>query len=526
MDATVTALPPAHIGEKSEDWRKWAILVTAGLGALLEVLDTSIVNVALTDMQATLGTTLSEIGWVVTIYGIANVIILPLGAWLGNRFGKKRYFVFSLVSFTAASVMCGLATSLPMLIIARLLQGLGGGGLLAKGQAILFETFPPEEQAMAQGVFGICVIAGPAIGPTLGGYLTTNLDWRWIFFVNLPLGIIATIMAIAFLHDEPPKPGAKIDWLGIFLLVVAVGSLQTVLEQGHEDDWFDSKLIVWLTVSTVVGMACFIWRQLSIDEPVVDLRVLKYRSLAAGSIYSLVLGLGLYGAIFCIPIFAQSILQFTAQQTGMLLLPGALASAVLFPLVGKFGSKIDARAMIALGAVTLAFAMYLLTSLSPDTGERALFWPLIFRGMATVLMFLPLTLAAMSPLPKEHIAAASGFMNLTRQLGGSIGIAILTTFLDNRIVFHRQILVEKLPPTSAGVQQRLQLITSSLMAKGSDATTAAKQALGLLEGLVHKQAAVLSFADCFWFVGVAFILTLPLILLLGNGKGASPGAAH
>jgi DHA2 family multidrug resistance protein len=525
MSASITALPTPRRAASS-DSRKWGILITAGLAALLEVMDTSIVNVALTDMQAALGSTLSEIGWVITIYAIANVIILPMSAWLGDRFGKKRYFLFSLVAFVGSSMLCGMATSLPMLIFARLLQGLGGGGLLAKGQAILFETFPPAEQAMAQAVFGICVIAGPAIGPTLGGYLTTTLDWRWIFLINQPIGIAATIMAWVFLYDEPAQPSAKVDWLGIFLLVASVGSLQTVLEEGHEKDWFSSPLIVWLSAIAVVGLGCFIWRQLTVDEPVVDLRVLKHRSLAAGSLYSVILGMGLYGAIFCIPVFAQSILGFTAYQTGMLMLPSAIASAFMFPIIGKFGNKVDQRLMIALGAVTLAVALFMLTFLSPDTGENELFWPLMIRGIGTVMMFLPLTLASMSPLPKKDMSAASGFLNLTRQLGGSIGIALLTTFLDTRMIFHRQVLVEKLSVTDPAVQDRLHLFVGAMMAKGADAVTATHQALAMLEGMVHKQAAVIAFGDCFWVVGVAFILTLPLLLLLGNGKGADASAVH
>jgi DHA2 family multidrug resistance protein len=526
MSATVTALPGARVAAGDASFRKWLILVTAALGALLEVIDTSIVNVALTDMQASLGATLSEIGWVVTIYAIANVIILPMSAWLGDRFGKKRYFIFSLIAFTAASILCGLATSLPVLILARLLQGLGGGGLLAKAQAIIFETFPPAEQAMAQAIFGICVIAGPAIGPTLGGWLVTNMNWRWIFFVNLPVGIVAVIMASIFLHDEPARPSKTIDWLGIFLLVVAVGSLQTVLEEGHEHDWWSSKMIVWLSVCAVVGLICFVWRQLTVESPVVDLRVLKHRSLAAGSLYALVLGMGLYGAIFCIPVFAQSILQFTAQQTGMLMLPSAIASGIMFPFVGKMSGKFDARVLITVGALVLTSALIMLTHISPDTGDRELFWPLMVRGFGTVLMYLPLTLAAMSPLPKRLMSAASGFMNLTRQLGGSIGIALLTTFLDNRIVFHRQILVDHLSRSSPAVQARMQLFTGGMMAHGADAVTAGQRAIALMEATVAKQAAVMSFADCFWIVGVAFVVTLPLLLLLGSGKGASGAEAH
>src|SRR6185437_13608350 len=288
--------------------------------------------------------------WVVSGYAVANVIILPLTAWLGHRFGKKSYFVFSLVAFVLASIACGMATSLATLVIARIIQGLGGGGLLAKAQSILFETFPPEEQAMAQGFFGVVVIAGPAIGPTLGGYLTTNVNWRWIFFINIPVGIAAVLMCLAFLPEnekrDESKPLPAIDWLGIGLLTAGLGALQTVLEEGQQDDWFESPFINTFTVIAVLSLALFVWRELTASAPVVDLRVLRYRSLWAGSILSVVVGMALYGALFAVPIFAQSVMHYTAQQTGVLLLPGALASAVAFPLAARLISKLDPRAMI------------------------------------------------------------------------------------------------------------------------------------------------------------------------------------
>src|SRR5919202_314028 len=281
--------------------RKWAIAFTASLGAILEVIDTSIVNVALTDMQASLGATVAEIGWVVSGYAIANVILIPLSAWLGEHFGKKNYFIFSLVGFTIASVMCGLSFNLPMLIISRILQGLCGGGLLAKAQAILFETFPPHEQGLAQSVFGVGVIAGPAIGPTLGGYLTDSLGWRWIFFINIPVGIVAVIMAIVFLRPDLKQHGRsqqKVDWTGIVLLCIAIGSLQAFLEEGEKENWFESGFITLLAFVAVMGLFLFIWRELSTKAPAVDLRVLRHKSLAAGSLYSGILGMGLYGALF------------------------------------------------------------------------------------------------------------------------------------------------------------------------------------------------------------------------------------
>jgi DHA2 family multidrug resistance protein len=507
--------------------RKWLIALSVALGALLEVVDTSIVNVALTDIQASLGATLSEVSWVVSSYAVANVIILPMTAWLGHRFGKKRYFVFSLIAFTLSSIMCGMATTLPMLVIARVIQGLGGGGLLAKAQSILFETFPPKEQAMAQGFFGVVVIAGPAIGPTLGGYLTTNINWRWIFFINIPIGILAVFMCLAFLPEDEKKdanaPIPGIDWVGIGLLIAALGALQTVLEEGQTDDWFASPFIRDFAAIAVVSMGLFVWRELTAKAPVVDLRVLRYRSLWSGSILSVVIGMALYGALFAVPIFAQTIMHYTAQQTGMLLLPGALASAVAFPLAARLLGKMDPRALIAAGALVLAGAVIALGRLSPTTGADDLFWPLIVRSFGTVMMFLPLSLATLGPVPKKDIGAASAFFSLTRQLGGSIGVALLTTLLARRNVWHRTVLVEKLVAGSSAVEQRVQEMAGGLAAGGLDAAAAKHRALMVLSGLVNSQASVLSFGDTFRATALLIFCTLPLVLLLGKpARGVEP----
>lgn len=503
---------------------KWAIALTAALGAILEVIDTSIVNVALTDMQATLGATITEIGWVVTGYAIANVVLIPLSAWLGDLFGKKSYFVFSMIGFTAASVLCGLSINLPMLVIARILQGLCGGGLLAKAQAILFETFPPAEQGMAQAVFGVGVIAGPAIGPTLGGYLTDTLGWRWIFFINLPVGIVAVIMAIAFLRPDTKQDSpsqAKVDWAGIVLLCVAVGSLQAFLEEGEKEDWFESGFITALAIAAAIGLILFIWQELRTKAPAVDLRVLRHKALAAGSLYSGILGMGLYGALFAVPLFAQGVLGFSATQTGWLLAPGALASAITMVLLGKLSAKIDARILIGLGAIGTTIVMFDLAKITPQTGTDDLFWPLVWRGATTVLMFLPLSLATLGAIPKEDVSAGSGFYNLTRQLGGSIGIAILTTLLAQRQAFHQAILLSKLTPFDPETSQRLAALTGLFQSRGADATTAHQQAIASLTQLVNTQAAILSYADIFRFVGVVFLCSLPLLLFLGKGGAGS-----
>ena len=508
---------------------KWVIAITAALGAVLEVIDTSIVNVALPDIQGNLGATLSEAGWVSTGYACANVVIIPLTAWLSNRFGRKQYLLFSLIGFTAASAMCGMAGNLQMLVIARVLQGLAGGGLLAKAQSILFETFSRAEQPMAQAIFGIGVISGPALGPVLGGYLTDTLGWRWIFFINLPFGILAVLMTIAFLPRDKASEisHALVDWVGIVLLAVGLGCFQTMLEQGQEDDWFSSRLIVWTAVGSAVGIGLFIWRELSIDYPAVDLRALKFRALSAGSTYSLVLGMGLYGIIFAIPVFVQEFLHFTAMQSGILQLPSAIAAAIAMILMGKVSGLVDARLLIAIGAMITVGAALWLAQINPDTSAGSLFWPLFLRGLGSVCMFLPLSLATLGDLPKDKVASGAGFYNLTRQLGSSIGIAVITTVLSYREAIHRSVLVVHEGEGSPGIIRRMGALQGALSRASSDHAGVHMRALKMLDMGINSQAMLLSFADVFRYVAIAFVVSLPLLLLLGRGKNrAALAAAH
>lgn len=506
---------------------RWVIAITAALGAILEIIDTSIVNVAMPDIQGNLGATLAEVGWISTGYACANVVMIPLTAWLSDRFGRKQYLLFSLIGFTAASALCGVSGSLGMLIVARVLQGLCGGGLLAKAQSILFETFSKDEQPAAQALFGIGVIAGPALGPVLGGYLTDTMGWRWIFFINLPVGLIAVLMASVFLprDRQSERSSTRVDWLGIALLAVGLGCFQTMLEEGQQDDWFSSRFIVTMASGAAIGLAMFIWRELTTEHPAVDLRVLRHRSLAAGSVYSLVLGMGLYGVMFAVPIFVQNYLNFTATQSGFVLMPGAIASAVMMVVMGKVSGRTDARVLIATGALTLVVASVMLSHINPSTGANTLFWPLILRGLGTVMMFLPLSLATLGDLPKRDVAAGSGFYNLTRQMGSSIGIALITTALAHREAVHRAVLVEHVNPANPALNARMQLLTGAFSQHSADPVAIHQQSLSLLDRMVNAQSLLLSFADVFWYVAAAFLLTLPLLLLLGKGANRELAAS-
>jgi len=509
--------------QENGEIHRWMLALGVSIGALMEVIDSSITNVALPHIQGNLGATTSEAAWVITAYSVANVITMPLAVWLGEVFGKKNYFVFSMIGFTVASMACGLSPSLAVLVLSRVLQGLFGGGLLAKAQAFLFESFPPAKQGMIQGLFGICVIVGPIIGPTMGGYLTDNFNWRWIFFINLPIGIIATILCMMFLPKDAPHEiedmaNQSVDWFGILTLSIMLGSFQYVLEKGQDEDWFSSRYIIGASIASVIGFMFFVAQELTTKKPAVDLSVLRHRSVSIGLMFSTLLGFVLFGMNYVLPNFAQSMLGYTALQAGVLQVPSSVVSGCMFPIVGMLVGKVDARIMVFVGIIMLSIASFGLANLTLDAGWDQFLYPSLIRGAGTVLMYLPLTLAAVGGIPTKDIGGASAFLSLTRQMGGSIGIAILATLLVRRSDFHRAVLVEKITPFGGDVSSRLQSFGAIFQGHGQSPIDAANTGLHVMDNIVQQQATIISYEDLCWLLGVLLLLTLPLVFLLSSGK--------
>ncbi|HET8573240.1 MAG TPA: DHA2 family efflux MFS transporter permease subunit [Edaphocola sp.] len=510
--------------------RKWIITFTVIVASLLELIDTTIVNVSLPDIMGNLGATLDSVGWVVTGYAVANVIVLPMSGWLGQRFGQKNYFLFSIIAFTAFSFFCGNATSLNELIFFRILQGLAGGGLLSTAQAILLEAWPPEEIGIATALFGLGAVVGPTVGPTIGGYINDHFDWRWIFFVNIPVGALASFCVYTFIRKTPKSgKGAPVDWWGIGLLAVAVGCLQTLLEKGEREDWFSSLFIIALTAGAVIAGLLFVWREISTEHPIVNFKILRHRSFSIGMFTSFVLGLGLYGSVFVFPILCQNILGFTAEQTGLILLPGGVATILMMPWVGMMLKKgLPPQIMSSFGFVIFfAFCMMMVWNTTSVSGTGDFFWPLIIRGAGMALLFVPITTMAVQDLRGKEIGQGTGLNNMARQLGGSFGIALITTFLDRRMFMHRSRLVENINPYNSTYAERFHNFVMGFISKGYDMDHARQMAAKAMDGAVMQQTALLSYADVFWMVGVFFLMVIPLLFLQKIAKaGALPSGAH
>ncbi len=504
-------------------FRRVIITVTAIFCALLEIVDTTIVNVALNDMKGNLGATLNEVGWVITAYAIANVIIVPMTSWLSQQFGRRNYFAASIIIFTVSSFLCGNANGIWELVLFRFIQGLGGGALLVTSQTIITESYPPEKRGMAQAIYGLGVIIGPTLGPPLGGYIVDHFSWPYIFYINIPIGVIATLLTIQFVRS--PKYGEKaargsIDWWGIGLLAAGVGSLQYVLERGQEDDWFSSITITLLTVVAVLGFFFFVWRELTYKKPIVELRVLKNNNLRVGTILSFILGFGLYGSTFIIPLYTQATLGWTAQQSGALMIPAALTTAFMMPIIGRLLQKGVPQQYLVAGGMFLffVFSFWGYKIITPDTGAEAFFWPLIMRGIGMGMLFIPITTLSLSTLKGQEIGQGAAFTGMMRQLGGSFGVALITTFISRRNMLHRQDLVGYLDTNNPAVMNRINGMKASFMAKGLSPDVALNTAYKAMDYSVYKQASVMSYMDVFLYLGIMFLICIPFVLMVKGNK--------
>ena len=498
------------------------------VGTIMAVLDTTIVNVALPSISGTMGATIEQITWVVTGYILANVIIMPLVALLSQRFGRKNFYLANVVIFTLASMACGLARNLPMMVFFRALQGIGGGVLLTVSQAILRETFPAEEQGTAMGIFGLGVVLAPAFGPTLGGWLIDKYSWPWIFYINVPIGIINLILVSRFVEDPSYliRKKGDIDWLGLALMITGLGALQLMLEEGQRNDWFQSGYIVRLTMIAVFGLTFFVWRELTARNPAVNLRILRNVSFASATALGGILGIALNGSLFLLPLFLQNLLGYPAMKSGLALMPRSLAMAVIMPIGGRFYNKLGPRLLVGAGLIVTGLSFWDLSHLTSQVGFMDILWPQVWQGVGFSLIFVALSTAALATIPRPDVTAATGLYNVSRQVFGSVGIAVAATQLTAGVTTYHAILAERAGQANPTAIGWLSQTTAALMARtGADFATARMQALKLLDLMVTREATVLSYNRVFVLVSMLFIFALPLVFLLKRGHAVESGVA-
>lgn len=524
-----TAVATASAPRAQHQDNKWLVSMAVIFGVLMSTIDTSVVNVALPEIQGNVGATQQEITWISTGYLISVVILMPLTHWLSVRFGRKKVYLTSLVLFTASSFMCGTQRSLDGLIFWRVIQGLGAGTLQPLAQAIFRQAFPPEEQGMAMGVFGFVVLFGPAIGPTLGGYITDNYDWPWIFFINIPIGIVGFMVAMRFLQDPPYEQGGSkepVDAVGIGLLAVGLATLQTVLEQGQEDDWFESTFIATFTIISVITLVGFIWWELTTKRPAVDLRIMKNFVFTAGTIIGAILGVGLFASLFLLPQYMQTLLNFTATQSGLSLMPRSLTMMAMMPVSGALYNRIGAKPMITVGLIITTYSQWIMGHFTLQTGVRDILVPQMLQGVGFALIFVALSTAALAQIERSRMTSATGLYNLIRQLGGSFGTAIVVTMLTRHIDQARTALVTNISPSNPIFEQQLQGIAAGFAHQGFSMTAARQMALQAIDGMVSQQSAMLAYDHAFLWIGILFVVCLPLGFFLGGRRrGPQQGPA-
>ncbi len=486
----------------------------------MEVLDTSVANVALPHIGGTLSATPEEATWVLTSYLVANAIILPTTAWLSAVFGRKRFLITCIVIFTVSSAACGAATSLGMLIVARVIQGAGGGALQPIAQAILMESFPPARRGIAMATFSMGIIVAPILGPTLGGWITDQYSWRWVFYINLPIGIIATLMVFTVIEDPPYLARTRfrgMDYIGFGLMSVWLGAMQIMLDKGQEEDWFSSSSIRTLAAVATVAMIAFLIRELTTDEPVVNFEVLRDRNFAVGTILITVLGVVLYATTAMLPLFLQTLLGYSALDSGMAVSPRGVGAMFSAFAVGRLIGIVDSRVLIAAGFGALALSGFMFSHMTLDIGMASIVFASILNGAATGLIFVPLSTTAMAHVARERMGSATGIFNLMRNIGAGIGISLMTTFLARNSQTHQAVLAAHLTPYDPRYQEWLHSAQSALAARGNPFTAPA-QALALLYAALVRQATLLAFLDNFRLVSLAALLCLPLALLLRRSR--------
>ena len=513
----------------------WIIAVTVTLATFMELLDTSIANVSLPHIAGGLSTGQDESTWVLSSYLVANAVVLPLSAWFSRLMGRKNYYMLSVALFTASSLLCGLAPSLSWLIFFRVLQGTGGGGLAPVEQAILVDTFPAEKRASAFAVYSIAIVTAPAIGPTLGGWITDSYSWRWVFFINIPIGLLSLLLSSALISDPPEftrerranKGKLKVDYIGILLVAVGFGCLEVVLDKGEREDWLESSFIVAFLVTAIIALVVGVVWELTRKEPVVDLTLLKERNFALASVLYFVVFFILFASTLLVPLMLQNLFAYTATDAGLVLSPGAMVIVVLVPLVVMISKRVQARWMMGFGLMVCAFASFSMTRLNLNGGYGNFVLPRMVLGLGLAFLFIPLNLTAYSYLPAEKNNKASSLTNLFRNLGGSFGVAFVATMLVRRSEFHQSVLGAHISAYDQAATATLRDITEKLIAAGVPAGDALSRAQALIYATVQKQSSLLAFLDVFWLLGLLALAAVPLVLLIKNIRRAAPaGAGH
>jgi DHA2 family multidrug resistance protein len=543
MAATATAsfggavkAPASRAGYRDGVWiphhNPWAIALTVTLATFMEVLDTSIANVSLPHIAGDLSASQDEATWVLTSYLVANAIVLPISGWIASKVGRKRFYMTSVALFTTSSLLCGLAPSLGWLVFFRVLQGIGGGGLAPSEQAILADTFPPAKRGSAMAIYGMAVVMAPAIGPTLGGFITDNYSWRWVFLINIPVGILSLFLSNRMVEDPPhlveaQKKVGSLDFVGLGLLIIGLSSLEVVLDKGQEEDWFLSNFIVGFSLAAVVGLVSFVLWTLRSKEPIVDLRLFKNPNFAASNAMMLMLGIALYGTTVLLPQFIQVIMHWNATTAGMALSPGAVLIILMMPVIGRNLNKVDARKMIAVGFTLQAVALlYMAKRLSTTMDFPTAVIMRCIQSVGLAFLFVPIQTIVYNGVPPEKNNSVSGMVNLSRNMGGDLGITLVTTIVLRRGQMHQAILTQHATLWDPAFRASLDGLTNAMVKAGSAPPVAKERAYMALYNQVGRQASTLGYIDAVWVVGVMCALMVPLVFLTKRNRGGMPAGAH